>query len=72
MKGLLIKDFIQELLETLNISDKQEMLPAMLSLSLIHIYSADRIYTWHIGLGVWKDGLLVRLLLAVLLVRRCV
>ncbi|WP_443972663.1 ABC transporter ATP-binding protein, partial [[Ruminococcus] torques] len=25
------KDFIQELLETLNISDKQEMLPAMLS-----------------------------------------
>ncbi len=21
--------------------------------------SADRIYTWHIGLGVWKDGLLV-------------
>ena len=25
------KDFIQELLETLNISDKQEMLPALLS-----------------------------------------
>ena len=32
-------------------------------------FSADRIYTWHIGLGVWKDGLLVRLLLVVLLVR---
>ena len=23
-------------------------------------FSADHIYTWHIGLGVWKDGLLVR------------
>jgi len=32
-------------------------------------FSADHIYTWHIGLDVWKDGLLVRLLLAVSLVR---
>ena len=33
-------------------------------------FSVDHIYTWHIGLGVWKDGLLVRLLLAVLLVQK--
>ena len=32
-------------------------------------YSADHICLCDIGLGVWKDGLLVRLLLAVLLVR---
>ena len=32
-------------------------------------YFADRICLCDIGLGVWKDGLLVRLLLAVLLVR---
>ena len=32
-------------------------------------FSADRISIWHIGLGVWKDGLLVLLPLAVLLVR---